>query len=231
MSARTAKRGWSTYRKSTTRRAWRSPKGASRMAVADFSSDPRRRREEGRRDRRSAHRRDHGRQKDVGPDPALPSAVAEQGRGRHRARRRPPRASYLRAEARCVGPTGVEMEAPTAVAVACLTVYDMAKAIDRGMIVEADPPRREARRQNRANGAHRSMSDEWHDLGRGSARARACLGRPSPLGEERARARRRAWPRAGARPRRPAHPAALPQFGDGRLCVARRGRGPPPPRR
>lgn len=31
------------------------------------------------------------------------------------------------------GKTGVEMEALTAVAVACLTVYDMAKAIDRGM--------------------------------------------------------------------------------------------------
>ena len=42
----------------------------------------------------------------------------------------------VRAEARCVGPTGVEMEALTAVAVACLTIYDMAKAIDRGMIVE-----------------------------------------------------------------------------------------------
>ena len=32
--------------------------------------------------------------------------------------------------------TGVEMEALTAVAVACLTVYDMAKAIDRGMSIE-----------------------------------------------------------------------------------------------
>jgi len=42
----------------------------------------------------------------------------------------------VRAEARCVGPTGVEMEALTAVAVACLTVYDMAKAIDRGMRIE-----------------------------------------------------------------------------------------------
>jgi cyclic pyranopterin phosphate synthase len=29
--------------------------------------------------------------------------------------------------------TGVEMEALTAVSIACLTVYDMAKAIDRGM--------------------------------------------------------------------------------------------------
>jgi cyclic pyranopterin monophosphate synthase len=43
----------------------------------------------------------------------------------------------VRAEARCVGQTGVEMEAMTAVSVACLTVYDMAKAIDRGMSIEA----------------------------------------------------------------------------------------------
>jgi cyclic pyranopterin monophosphate synthase len=31
--------------------------------------------------------------------------------------------------------TGVEMEALTAVAVACLTIYDMAKAVDRGMLI------------------------------------------------------------------------------------------------
>ena len=31
------------------------------------------------------------------------------------------------------GKTGVEMEALTAVALACLTIYDMAKAVDRGM--------------------------------------------------------------------------------------------------
>ena len=55
---------------------------------------------------------------DIAPDEALPGLA-------------------VRAEARCVGSTGVEMEALTAVAVACLTVYDMAKAIDRGMIVEA----------------------------------------------------------------------------------------------
>ena len=35
------------------------------------------------------------------------------------------------------GPTGVEMEALTAVTVALLTIYDMAKAIDRGMTIEA----------------------------------------------------------------------------------------------
>jgi cyclic pyranopterin phosphate synthase len=54
---------------------------------------------------------------DIAPDEALPGLA-------------------VRAEARCVGPTGVEMEALTAVSVACLTVYDMAKAIDRGMSIE-----------------------------------------------------------------------------------------------
>ena len=34
-----------------------------------------------------------------------------------------------------VGPTGVEMEALTAVNVALLTVYDMCKAVDRGMTI------------------------------------------------------------------------------------------------
>jgi cyclic pyranopterin phosphate synthase len=42
----------------------------------------------------------------------------------------------IRALARVTGRTGVEMEALTAVAVGCLTVYDMVKAVDRGMIIE-----------------------------------------------------------------------------------------------
>jgi cyclic pyranopterin phosphate synthase len=41
------------------------------------------------------------------------------------------------ATARTVGRTGVEMEALTACAVALLTVYDMLKAVDRGMVIEA----------------------------------------------------------------------------------------------
>ena len=41
------------------------------------------------------------------------------------------------AEVRCTGRTGVAMEAMTAVSVACLTIYDMLKAIDRGMVIEA----------------------------------------------------------------------------------------------
>jgi len=54
---------------------------------------------------------------DIVPDEALPGLAVQ-------------------AEARCVGPTGVEMEALTAVSIACLTIYDMAKAIDRGMSIE-----------------------------------------------------------------------------------------------
>lgn len=41
-----------------------------------------------------------------------------------------------RAEATVSGQTGVEMEALTAVSIALLTVYDMAKAVDRGMRIE-----------------------------------------------------------------------------------------------
>jgi cyclic pyranopterin phosphate synthase len=39
------------------------------------------------------------------------------------------------ATAETIGPTGVEMEALTAVQVALLTVYDMCKAVDRGMTI------------------------------------------------------------------------------------------------
>ena len=42
----------------------------------------------------------------------------------------------IRAEVKTTGKTGVEMEALTAVSAAALTIYDMCKAIDRGMCVE-----------------------------------------------------------------------------------------------
>jgi cyclic pyranopterin phosphate synthase len=40
------------------------------------------------------------------------------------------------ARVRCTGVTGVEMEALTAVSVAALTIYDMCKAVDRGMRIQ-----------------------------------------------------------------------------------------------
>ncbi|RTL92467.1 cyclic pyranopterin monophosphate synthase MoaC [Ancylobacter rudongensis] len=54
---------------------------------------------------------------EIEPAPALPGLV-------------------VRATVRTSGQTGVEMEALTAVTVACLTVYDMAKAVDRFMRIE-----------------------------------------------------------------------------------------------
>lgn len=42
----------------------------------------------------------------------------------------------VRASAKVTGKTGVEMEALTAVSVACLTIYDMVKAVDRFMTIE-----------------------------------------------------------------------------------------------
>lgn len=47
-----------------------------------------------------------------------------------------PTAVYCKATAETRGQTGVEMEALTAVQVALLTIYDMCKAVDRGMILQ-----------------------------------------------------------------------------------------------
>jgi cyclic pyranopterin phosphate synthase len=54
---------------------------------------------------------------DIEPDAALPGLL-------------------VRAEVKTRGQTGVEMEALTAVSIACLTIYDMAKAVDRAMRIE-----------------------------------------------------------------------------------------------
>jgi cyclic pyranopterin phosphate synthase len=44
---------------------------------------------------------------------------------------------WVTARVRTTGQTGVEMEALTAVSVACLTLYDMLKAVEKGMVIEA----------------------------------------------------------------------------------------------
>jgi cyclic pyranopterin phosphate synthase len=54
---------------------------------------------------------------EIAPDPALPGLV-------------------VRAAVKLTGQTGVEMEALTAVAVACLTIYDMVKAAEKSMRIE-----------------------------------------------------------------------------------------------
>ena len=55
---------------------------------------------------------------DIAPDNKLPGCI-------------------VRATVKVTGPTGVEMEALTAVSVACLTIYDMVKAVERGVRIEA----------------------------------------------------------------------------------------------
>ena len=42
----------------------------------------------------------------------------------------------IKSEVKCIGQTGVEMEALTAVSVALLTIYDMCKAVDKSMVIE-----------------------------------------------------------------------------------------------
>jgi cyclic pyranopterin monophosphate synthase len=54
---------------------------------------------------------------DIVPDAKLPGVV-------------------VKARVKVAGKTGVEMEALTAVSVACLTIYDMVKAVERGMRIE-----------------------------------------------------------------------------------------------
>jgi len=43
---------------------------------------------------------------------------------------------FVESEARCVGQTGIEMEAMTAVGIALLTIYDMCKAVDKSMVID-----------------------------------------------------------------------------------------------
>src|SRR5690349_23059138 len=54
---------------------------------------------------------------DIAPDASFPGCI-------------------VRATVKVTGPTGVEMEALTAVSVACLTIYDMVKAVERGIRIE-----------------------------------------------------------------------------------------------
>jgi cyclic pyranopterin monophosphate synthase len=63
------------------------------------------------------------------------------------------------ATVRVRGQTGVEMEALTAVSVALLTIYDMAKALDKGMIM------RDIRLIEKSGG----KSGDWHAQGAGGA--------------------------------------------------------------
>ena len=163
-------------------------RGTGAHGRLDACRDPCRRRQEGRRHRRRRASPASWRRRrpptsfrsairwhltkvsvDIAPDDALPGLA-------------------VRAEARCVGPTGVEMEALTAVSVACLTIYDMAKAIDRGMSIEGVrliEKRGGKSGEWRAAKSRRTSADEPDDHGRGGAGA-AC----SPPPRRRSRRKR-----------------------------------------
>ncbi len=102
--------------------------------------------------------------------------------------------------------TGVEMEALTAVSVALLTVYDMAKSIDRGMVDRRRPPARQARRA--VGRVDRRADAVTPLLGVDEAQARL-LGDVAPLPVEDGALRRRARPHPRRRRRRAPDPAAV----------------------
>ncbi len=127
----------------------------------------------------------------------------------------------IAATVRTTGRTGVEMEALTAASVAALTVYDMCKAVDRGMRIEAI--RLTAKAGGKSGDVPAGLGHEPM-ISVEEARARI-LADLRPVPAESGCPRRR----LGPRDRRPgsgaADPAAGRCLGDGRLRAARRGRG------
>ena len=192
------------------------------MTNDDARPRARRQRQEGRRARRRPHRRHHGGQAHPRADPALPSAalitkVAVDIEPDHTLP-----GLVVRATVKVTGQTGVEMEALTAVSVACLTIYDMVKAVERGMRIEGI---RLVEKRGGKSGHYR-----------GEGVSRAALMSVAEALRARARRRRRRCP---PKPRRShdahgrvlaadlaahAHPAAGRCLRDGRLCGARRRR-------
>ena len=81
---------------------------------------------------------------------------------------RDPAGIRVTAEVKVSGQTGVEMEALTAVSVACLTIYDMLKAADKAMTIGRHPPHRKDRRPLR------------HLSGRGPTGSADAMAAPSP---------------------------------------------------
>ena len=116
------------------------------------------------------------------------------------------------------GKTGVEMEALTAVSVACLTIYDMVKAVERGMKIEKI---RLIEKRGGKSGIYRARLTRMALLPVAEAIEQILRG-VEPLPAESVGLGRRARLRAGARPDRATHPAAGRPLRDGRLRGARR---------
>ena len=125
----------------------------------------------------------------------------------------------VQATVKVAAQTGVEMEALTAVSIACLTIYDMVKAVERGMHIEGI---RLLHKSGGKSGEYRA-EDLMLCLPVAEALARI-LADAAPLPAEDAEPRRRARPRARRRSQSAAHAAARGRLGHGRLRRARRGR-------
>ena len=124
--------------------------------------------------------------------------------------------STITATCRITGRTGVEMEALTAVSVAALTIYDMCKAVDRGMRIGEIHLVHKSGGKSGTYEANTMISVE---------EARARLLAPLEAARRGARvARRGGGPRARRGCRLAPDAAALRGLGDGRLCRARRRR-------
>ena len=126
----------------------------------------------------------------------------------------------VRALARVTGKTGVEMEALTAASVACLTIYDMAKAVDRGMVISGI---RLVEKSGGKSGDYRAsealMAMSLVPVDEALSRL---LADAEPVGAETVALAECRRPRACGAGEGAAHAAALPCLGDGRLRGARR---------
>ena len=139
---------------------------------------------------------------DIEPDDALPGFACS-------------------ATAKVTGQTGVEMEALTAVSVACLTLYDMVKAVERGMRIEGI---RLVEKRGGKSGTLSGARSRYGAVAVGRRRARsrarrrrAAAAEDAPL----ARPMAACWPQMSLRCAR----SRLRRLRHGRLCGARRRRG------
>jgi len=125
---------------------------------------------------------------------------------------------HCRAQVETVGKTGVEMEALTAVQVGLLTIYDMCKAADRGMVMT----------NVRVLEKHGGKSTSLHEQGAAFAPGRVLRGLKPAAAAAASSARRSRSCRPGHRilPARAGHPSRTRQSGPGPwpLLVALAGR-------
>ena len=164
---------WSMSRPRPRPSASPSPRGRDRHAAGDARADHGRRHEEGRCAGVARLAGIMGAKRTPDLIPLCHPLASDLGRGRADAAIRDATPVEITATCKLTGRTGVEMEALTAVAVAALTVYDMCKAVDRGMRIG------DIRLLHKAGGKSGTYEARADDFGRRGAAARilAAFGR------------------------------------------------------